>query len=229
MPFTHTVSLDVADRRAVVIGGGPMAALRAGELARGGARVTVVSPVPSPEVTALVETAAIEAVHRRPYRCGDLDGAFLAYATREEPQDVVAIHREARRRRVLLSVADDVEHCDFAATAVVRRGDLTVSVATAGRAPALAARLRRHLEALLPAELASLVDAVEEARTRAGPRTIPFDDWAARWRAALTDLDVLVHALRRGRRDAVVEHLVASVVTDPAARSRPLPGVEPVG
>jgi precorrin-2 dehydrogenase/sirohydrochlorin ferrochelatase len=40
---------------------------------------------------------------------------------------------------------DDVANCDFAAPAVVRRGDLAIAVSTSGASPALARRIRISL------------------------------------------------------------------------------------
>ena len=65
----------LAGRDVVVVGGGAMAPSRVRQLAEAGARVTVVAPEVRDEVAA---GAAVR--RRRPFRAGDLDGAWLAVA-----------------------------------------------------------------------------------------------------------------------------------------------------
>ncbi|MFY3742559.1 uroporphyrinogen-III C-methyltransferase [Anaeromyxobacter sp. Red801] len=148
----------LAGREVVVVGGGAMAALRVRQLAEAGARVKVVAP----EIREAVAGLAAELV-RRPFRGGDLDGAWLAVAaaTPEVNRDVA---RAAEARRILVNAVDDPEHATAYTAGVVRRGDATVAISTGGRAPALAGLLREALDALLPPEVAGWVDAAEAAR-----------------------------------------------------------------
>jgi precorrin-2 dehydrogenase / sirohydrochlorin ferrochelatase len=53
---------------------------------------------------------------------------------------------QARAARVLVNVEDQPALCDFHSVAEVRRGDLLLTVSTAGASPGLAARIRARLE-----------------------------------------------------------------------------------
>jgi siroheme synthase-like protein len=105
--FSLTVTLDVAGRRAVVVGGGREAVVRVGALLDAGARVTVISPDPAEALVALADEGTVR-LHRRGYHAGDVTGAFLAYVTREDLTPVEAVWREANDAGVLLSTLDDV-------------------------------------------------------------------------------------------------------------------------
>jgi uroporphyrin-III C-methyltransferase len=201
MSFGYLISLQLDGRRAVVVGGGPVAAARVADLRRAGAAVTVVTPAASAELRKIAGADAAVTIHDRAYLPGDLDGATIAVATREDPFDVDTFWAESRDRNVLASVLDDLPHCDFAAPALVRRGDLQIAIGTSGRAPALAKRLRRWLEDRLGDEHGDLVDLAADARAAAGPRPVPFAEWAGRWEAALADLDGLAAMVRTGRHD----------------------------
>lgn len=225
MSFSLTVNLDVTDRRAVVVGGGPEAVTRVQALLAAGARVRVVSPDPDPELVALADAGEL-VLSLRCWRRGDLTGAFVAYVTREDPTPVEQAWAEAERERVLLSTLDDVPHCHFSTPAVVRRGDLTAAIATRGRAPALAKRLRRELEATYGPELGELVDVLEEARAACLPRTVPFAEWAARWQLAVSDLHRLLADVAAGRRTQVRDQVVAQLRT-PTDVALPCGGAEP--
>lgn len=196
MRFAFPVSLDVTGRRCVVAGGGPLARSKAADLAAAGADV--------------VEVAVGS------WSDDLLDGAFLVVVSREDATDAAAVYAAGRARGVLVNVLDDVDHCDFAFPAMVRRGDLRVAISTAGRAPAVAGRLRRHLDQHLSPAFGALVDAADAARADALPRTVPFPEWAARWRAALADLDGLLSRCERGEAERVQRELTDAVVSEAA-------------
>lgn len=217
MPFQYVISLDLDGRLAVVVGGGAVAASRVADLRDSGARVRVVAASPGDDLAALVATDEHVELLPRAYTPGDLDGARIAIATGEDDLDVEAFWAESRATGTLASVLDDLDHCDFAAPSLVRAGSLRIAIATAGRAPALARRLREHLEATLGDAAGELVDALAEARDRAGPREVDFATWAGRWEVALADLDGLLALVRAGRTDEVVDHTVRVVTGGEAA------------
>ena len=70
----------------------------------------------------------------------------------------------AREARVLVNVEDRPGLCDFHSVAEVRRGDLLLTVSTAGRSPGLAARIRARLEAEFGPEWAARVAALGAER-----------------------------------------------------------------
>ncbi|MFA9432265.1 bifunctional precorrin-2 dehydrogenase/sirohydrochlorin ferrochelatase [Egicoccus sp. AB-alg2] len=208
--FDLTISLDVTGRRCVVVGGGPEADARVEALLHAGAEVVVITPTPSPAIEAAAADGRVS-LERRGWRGGDLAGAFVAYNTREDDTPVAQIWAESREQHVLLSTLDDKPRCDFATPAIVRRGDLAVTIATAGRAPALAKRLRQHLEAELGEEYATLVDVLDEARAQVLPREVPFAEWAAKWSQALADLDGLARLVADGHVEEARDKVVAAV------------------
>jgi len=75
-----------------------------------------------------------------------------------------AMAREARAQGVLVNVEDVPELCDFHVPAVVRRGDLALTVSTNGKAPALSRLLREWLEKTFGPEWTGRMDHVAQAR-----------------------------------------------------------------
>src|SRR5436309_1090973 len=162
-PEYYPAFLDLRRRRAVVIGGGAVAAQKVRGLLEAGARVTLVSPDLSADLEALAASGAIDAV-RRPYQEGDLAGAAVAIAATDDRSTNRMVWEEAERRGVLLNAVDDVSHCHFIAPSVHRRGGLTVAVSSGGRSPALAVRLRQRIAHLVREEHARLADLLGSLR-----------------------------------------------------------------
>jgi precorrin-2 dehydrogenase/sirohydrochlorin ferrochelatase len=139
------ISLDIRSRHCIVIGGGKVAARKVKSLLASQGRVTVISPALDGELAHLVRDEALHWLARG-YRPGDLAGAFLVIAATDDVAVQEAVYREAAAGNILLNVADVPKWCNFILPATVRRGDLTISVSTAGKSPALAKQLREDLE-----------------------------------------------------------------------------------
>jgi precorrin-2 dehydrogenase / sirohydrochlorin ferrochelatase len=218
MAFGYPVLLELTGRRAVVVGEVAVEAGKVEGLLHAGAEVTVVAKGPEAALRRL-EDEPKATVHRRGYAAGDLDGAFLCVAHAPEPGVRAEIAADARAAGVLVNVMDDVPNCDFAAPAVVRRGDLVIAVGTGGRAPALASRLRAELGERFGPEWAELVDLVGRVRTATLPHLPDLEDRSRRWRAAL-DLEELERLVRAGQADLAATRLRERLLADPAPEGR---------
>jgi siroheme synthase-like protein len=205
MAFGYPVFLELAGRRAVVVGEFAVQVGKVDGLLIAGATVTVVAKGPEAELRRLEGEPAVT-VHRRGYRRGDLEDAFLCVAHSTQPGVRAAIAADARAAGVLVNVMDDVPNCDFAAPAIVRRGDLVVAVGTGGRAPALASRLRAELGERFGPEWSELLDLVGQVRTATFGELPDLEDRSRRWRAAL-DLDELERLVRAGQGDLAAARL----------------------
>src|SRR6059058_4089484 len=192
--FYH-VFLDLHGRRAVVIGGGAVAEQKVHGLVGAGAHVTVVSTDVTPALGALARRNAIEH-KRRPYRRGDLKGAWLAIAATDDRGTNGAVWAEAEQLGVPLNAVDDLEHCSFIAPAVHREGDITVAVSTAGKSPALAVRLRQRIARLVGRAEARLCELLGELRPGLAERVPDTPARTALW-YRIVDSDV-IDFVRRG-------------------------------
>lgn len=186
----YPLLLELEGRRVVVVGGGAVGERKVEGLLAVGAVVTVVSPDVTKGLTALAAAGRIALVPR-PYRDGDLEGAALVFTALGDPRATAGVAGEARRRSIWLNAADDPAHCTFILPAVVRRGPLTISVASGGATPALTRALREHLEGALGPEWAALAELAADARRelRASGRAADGETWR---RALAPDVRALV-------------------------------------
>ena len=151
------VCLKIAGRQCLVIGGGRVGERKVKGLLAHGALVRVISPELSEPLSALLRAGTIDWLARL-YQEGDLAGAFLVIAATDDPAVQERVHAEAEARNILLNVADVPKWCNFILPATARRGDLAISVSTAGKSPALASTLRQALEVQFGPEYGVLVD-----------------------------------------------------------------------
>lgn len=136
-----------------------MANRKARKLLQARAKVVVISPDVRPEL----ESIAVE-VRRRPYKEGDLEGSFLAFAATNAREVNAAVAREAREKGIPVNVADEPAEGSFMLPSTLRRGQLQVAVSTGGASPTLARRVRRKLENVFGPEWAGIVEELGRAR-----------------------------------------------------------------
>ncbi len=173
----YPVSLNVAGRPCLVVGGGPVAARKARALVECGAAVTVVAPSLSEELEAL--EPVLHAVERRPYRADDVSAFRLVVTATGDPDVDGAVHADAEASGIWVNSADDPAHCSFILPAVHRDGAVTVSVSTGGLSPALAAWIRNRIADGWGEGLGTLAQLLGEARGRLRAAGLPSDsvDW----------------------------------------------------
>jgi uroporphyrin-III C-methyltransferase / precorrin-2 dehydrogenase / sirohydrochlorin ferrochelatase len=139
----YPLTLSMAGRRAVVVGGGQVALRRVRGLLEAGAEVVVVAPEVAPEFAALPVT-----VLRRRYRDGDLRTAWVVHAATSDSLVNAQVAAEAEQNRIWCVQAGDAAASPAWTPAVTRHGDLTIAV-TAGGDPRRAQRLRAAIAAAL--------------------------------------------------------------------------------
>lgn len=141
----YPIFLELAGRRAVVIGGGAVAVRKAQALLAAGARLVVVAEHITNMMTALGKDANVELI-RSKYSKDYLGKAVLAIAATDKPQLNSQIYKDCQELEILCNVVDEPELCDFFVPAVVKRGDLQIAIGTEGHCPAYAGHIRKKLE-----------------------------------------------------------------------------------
>lgn len=137
------VNLIVDGKDCLVVGDDRLAEQKADALRACGAKVAV---IPAAE-----------------FKEGDCAGRwFVVTAASEEVNSRVAA--DAEKHGVWVNAADDPKRCTAILPAVLRRGNVTVTVGTAGRSPAMATFLRNRIDEALGPDVATLVEVVASVR-----------------------------------------------------------------
>jgi uroporphyrin-III C-methyltransferase / precorrin-2 dehydrogenase / sirohydrochlorin ferrochelatase len=143
----YPLLLNVAGRRCVVVGGGPVAARRARGLVAAGAAVVVIAPSACEDIIDLVQTGQARWL-QRPYETGDLACAWVVHAATGEVEVDEAVARDAEALRVWCIRADAAAQSTAWTPAVARVDNVTVAINTEGD-PRRAIRLRGAIQAAL--------------------------------------------------------------------------------
>jgi len=140
------LDLQPAFGRALVVGGGQIAARKVRTLAEAEFEVTVVAPDVLDEIRARPLVTVVE----RSFEDSDLDLGFgLVLACTNDRETNRAIGLACRARRIPVLVADAQDESTFFTPAVLRDGDLAVAVSTGGASPTLAKELRERIAAAI--------------------------------------------------------------------------------
>lgn len=130
---------NLKNKKALVVGGGKVAARRIITLLENGMQVIAVSPDFS---ECLIKTdnkalTLIQAVYKKE-QLTDMDLVVAATDNRELNQQ---IKRDCQSPKIFCNRVDDPDDSDFIFPSVIRRGDLTLSVCTEGASPFLTKRI----------------------------------------------------------------------------------------
>ena len=203
-PPYYPIFLDLRGRQCVVVGGGKEAQRKIEDLLLAGARVQVIAERLTNPLRKLAQEGHITWM-QRDFQHGDLLGSFLAISEHGDRRTNESVWREAEELSVPVNVIDDVPHCTFIAPSMARRGDLTVAISTAGKAPALAVRLREEMEERLGSHHAKFLELAGRLRRSMAELHSDFEARRAIW-YELVDSEVL-ELLRRGEETRALDRI----------------------
>lgn len=151
----------------LIVGGGEVGWEKLGMMFRhaDNANITLVAPEIKDEIKELAErypnniTLIQKKFHRKHLKKKDL--VIAATAIKELNQDV---RRLAKKRKIIVNVADTPASCDFYLSSVVKKGDLKIAISSNGKSPTLTKRIREMLEDVLPEEVDQLLEKLKGVR-----------------------------------------------------------------
>ena len=154
---------NVANRRCLVVGAGPVAARKINALVRAGAPVRVVAPESADSVRDHAEKGRIE-YQARDFQMDDLEGIFLVVIASDDAGLNDRIAGEARARGLMVNAAHNADAGDVLLPSVIHRDPIQVAICTDGASPVLGRLLRNHLESRIPGAYGRLAALVEKFR-----------------------------------------------------------------
>jgi precorrin-2 dehydrogenase/sirohydrochlorin ferrochelatase len=161
----YPVSLDMTNRRCVIIGGGAVAERKAARLMECGAQVTIVSRTLTPGLKDRIKANTIEHIDAD-YEKKTLRGAFMVIGATDRDDVNAQVSQDALSLGTLVNIVDDPDRCNFILPSLLQQGDLSIAISTGGKSPALARKIREELQQQYGPEYESLLTIMGSLRKK---------------------------------------------------------------
>ena len=161
----YPIFLKVHELNVLIVGGGNVALEKLSFLLKSSpnAKVALIALEFSKEILDLANRHHVLAMHR-PYSSNILHKQHIVIAATNDLVVNKQIYMDAKKKQLLVNVADTPGLCDFYLGGIVTKGNIKVAISTNGKSPTMAKRLRQFFEAVLPDEIDDLAKNLNEFR-----------------------------------------------------------------
>ncbi|GHT66950.1 porphyrin biosynthesis protein [Bacteroidia bacterium] len=142
------ISIDITDKKIVIIGGGKVAFHKSAILSRFTPEATVIAPEFHPEF----ENLPFQLI-KKEYEADDLNGAFLVYICTGNETLNQQIKTACGKRGILASVCDNPLLCDFISPAIQKEENMTIAVSSNAQNVRQAIAVRNQIQVLIEKEI----------------------------------------------------------------------------
>lgn len=152
----------------LIVGGGNVGMEKLNALLKSSpqARITLVASSIKEEIRTLAAGKKTIRLIERNFRLRDLHSKDLVILATDDQALHQRIKTLARKRRLLVNVADTPDLCDFYLGSVVSKGNLKIGISTNGKSPTIAKRIREYLEEVIPDDTDALLKNMQAIRER---------------------------------------------------------------
>ena len=162
------VFLKLEELETLIVGGGNVGLEKLNALLKSSphARVTIVASLIKDEIKTQASGKSHIRLIERNFRVRDLQSKDLVMLATDDQELHRRIRGLARKKRLLVNVADTPGLCDFYLGSVVTKGNLKIGISTNGKSPTIAKRIREYLDEALPENTNELLKNMQVIRER---------------------------------------------------------------
>ncbi|MBI3501454.1 MAG: TSUP family transporter [Bacteroidetes bacterium] len=162
------IFLKLEKLKVLIVGGGNVALEKLNAVLANSpeTNITIVAPEIINEIFKISYENENVKIKQRVFFPGDLFNADIVIAATGDHDTNKIIKDEAKKREMLVNVADTPELCDFYLGSIVNKGDLKIAVSTNGKSPTLAKRVKEVLNDAIPNETQNVLDNLEVIRKK---------------------------------------------------------------
>jgi precorrin-2 dehydrogenase/sirohydrochlorin ferrochelatase len=160
------VFLKLEELETLLVGGGNVALEKLSALLKSSpaAGITIVAPEIQTAIRDLAASNKKVRLVQRNFRVRDLQQKDLVILATDDKSLHERIRLLARKRRMLINVADTPALCDFYLGSVVTKGNIKIGISTNGKSPTIAKRMREFFEETLPDDTETLLTNMQKIR-----------------------------------------------------------------
>ena len=161
----YPVFLKVSQLNVLIVGGGNVALEKLTFLLKSSpnAKVALIALDFSDEIVKLAKQHNIFYM-QRPYSSNILYKQHIVIAATNDEEVNKQIYKDAKRKQLLVNVADTPDLCDFYLGGIVTKGNIKIAISTNGKSPTMAKRLRQFFEQVIPEEVDDLAQNLNRFR-----------------------------------------------------------------
>jgi precorrin-2 dehydrogenase/sirohydrochlorin ferrochelatase len=128
------------------------------------ANVEVVAPKFLPELEALVEKHPSVKLTQAKFKKKMLKKRHMVIACTDDLEVNKRVYDLSRKRFLICNIADTPPLCDYYLGGIVTKGNVKIAISTNGKSPTTAKRLREFFEEIIPDDINSMVENLNEYR-----------------------------------------------------------------
>ena len=151
------IVLNVTGKKAVVVGGGLIAARKAETLIKANMQIDVFADELGQDLIEAHKNGAITH-HSRAINKGDLEGVVIGIGASKDKKINLAFRKMAQQAGVPVNMVDDPENCDFIMPAIIDRSPILITISSGGASPIFTRTLKARFEAMVPASYGRLAE-----------------------------------------------------------------------
>jgi len=161
----YPIFLKVHQLNILIVGGGNVALEKLGFLLKSSpnAKVTILAKEFDTELLSLAKKHQVN-IQQGSYHYFFLQNQHLVIGATNDTAINKTIQQEAKIRNILVNIADTPELCDFYLGGIVTKGNVKIAISTNGKSPTMAKRLRQLFEEVIPDDINSLAENLNNYR-----------------------------------------------------------------
>ncbi|WP_339714028.1 bifunctional precorrin-2 dehydrogenase/sirohydrochlorin ferrochelatase [Cyclobacterium amurskyense] len=128
------------------------------------AKVTIVSKDFLKEIVTIAKDNSNIKMVQDAYNDEYLNEKHLVIAATDDKEVNKKVYHDAKKRYLLVNVADTPEYCDFYLGGIVTKGNIKIGISTNGKSPTTAKRLRQLFEEIIPDDINEMVENINKYR-----------------------------------------------------------------
>lgn len=164
----YPINLNIRGRNILIVGAGRVAFRKFKRLLNMEVNIKVISPNFNESFFAYFnqksEQSSKYKFFKRKFKEKDLNSQFLVFAATNNYNLNLEIAKLAKKKEILINIADNAELSDFTLPAVINRGDLLLTVSSGASLPALSKKIREKLEFEFGLEYQLLLEVMSKKR-----------------------------------------------------------------
>ena len=138
------ISINISNRKILVVGGGNVALLKSSGLSRFTDNITILSPHVIDELREYLFTFI-----SKEYESSDIEGYFMVYACTDKKDVNDQIKRDCSISGTLVAVCDNPTESDIVMPAICLTEGITIAVGTDGTSPKKGIKIRNQIQELI--------------------------------------------------------------------------------